>query len=137
MKKQKLDTTKNIYLHIKYGRTGNCKLTASNHANQYEAQRFNAGGGGYCKTSTVLAEFLNANFAEEVQTLEVSKYYGLHSFEGKTTVQGGVGERSIEAIIKALNLSLICTYSDRKGDEKHYILSQQEISQPTPPTATK
>jgi hypothetical protein len=134
MKKIKLDTTKNIYLHIKYGRTGNCKLTASNHANQYEAQRFNAGGGGYCKTSTVLAEFLNANYAEEVQALEVSRYYGLHSFEGKTYVEGGVGERSIERIIEALGLNYVCAYSDRRGDEKHYILSQQPKHEAQPIT---
>lgn len=114
MKKPKLNTAQNIYIHIKYGHTGNCRLTASNYANQYEAQRFNAGGGGYCKTSTVLAEFLNANFAEEIKQFTKDKPDGytlgaLFKRNGKVYIDGATGNEAVAEVAKAIGIGIAKT----------------------------
>ena len=57
---------------FKWSKSGVCRL----YDRRNDQTKFYAGGYGYDKKGTVLGEFINTYFAEELKKLDSSKFYG-------------------------------------------------------------
>ena len=61
---------------FKWSKSGVCRL----YDRRNDQTKFYAGGYGYDKKGTVLGEFINTYFAEELKKLDSSKFYGLSHY---------------------------------------------------------
>ena len=93
-------------MSISYSRANVCTLNESN-------LTFKAGGGGYCKSSTVLAKWVNAVFKDELNQFNQIQVDNLYAcdFDGDDVyVRPGTGERTIEEVLTVLGFSFSSVY---------------------------
>ena len=75
-----LDNWKFTTLNFKWSKSGVCRI----YDIRSDKTRFYAGGYGYDKKGTCLAEFMNHYFNDELKKLDSSKFYGLTHYNKKT-----------------------------------------------------
>lgn len=83
-----------ITFAIEWSRQGNPTCTAWVHYEDGTAQQMTsrAGGYGYCKESTVIADIFNHSLKYRLYQIEAEKYpYGINIYDGRRYFAGGVG----------------------------------------------
>tara|TARA_R100001594_G_scaffold40009_1_gene71843 strand:+ start:5190 stop:5600 length:411 start_codon:yes stop_codon:yes gene_type:complete len=91
-----------------------------------EKTKYHAGGYGYDKQGTCLAELINDHFTNELKKLDSKDYYGLSHYNTKTnkyqrksskytrsSVNGGCGFGSMENILNKIGFNLRFIYEDK------------------------
>ena len=107
--------------------------------------QFRTIGGGYDMTSTVLGDWMAAQYQERLHRIRRQAYtsvnkrhkcrhnesptalYGCsyNAITDKVTLDGGCGENSMRAIAKAIGLDVMTTYNNRKGHHDGFIVSDR------------
>ena len=87
---------KSLKINIEWSKAGNPTCTAwAVYENDKSSQVFTsrAGGYGYCKESTVIAEIFNNTLAYKLYEIDetISKPYGINEYDGKKYFAGAVG----------------------------------------------
>ena len=87
---------KSLKINIEWSKAGNPTCTAwAFYENDKSSQVFTsrAGGYGYCKESTVIAEIFNYTLAYKLYQIDqaISKPYGINEYDGKKYFAGAVG----------------------------------------------
>ena len=111
---------KRLCFQAKWTKAGMCRLSA---VNDHKLAR--AGGYGYCKESTVFADWFNDFFSVELAecTIDQKKLpYGLKWYSGKLCFCGGVGMSSIQECVKVFGYELSSVFWD--NDSNIWILQQ-------------
>jgi hypothetical protein len=118
-------TAGNKLLEFKWGRTNAVSLYVN------DSRVATAGGGGYDKKGTVLGEWIQKEFQEELKKLYAGKkkesdYYGMSKSESgdKIFLDGATGFNSMENILNAIGYGLDRVASSKNVDK--YILVESK-----------
>lgn len=85
--------------------------------------KYKAGGGGYCKVSTVIAKWFNDILTQdEIKLAYESGCYGVSVNSAGYYVAGGIGECSMHVIAKYLGYVLHSVYSNDAGNVGYVLI---------------
>ena len=94
-----------------------CSLKEQTGFNEWKRVAF-CNGGGYCMTGTVLGEWIQKEFQEELKKLNPEEFYGLFHRNEKAIVDGGCGDNSMHRILDALGYGLQVVEYKNNGDNR-------------------
>ena len=90
--------------------------------------KYKAGGGGYCKVSTVIAKWFNDILTQdEIKLAYESGCYGVALYDGVYRVCVGTGVSSMENIASVLGYVLHSVYSDDAGNVGYVLIKLCEV----------